>query len=149
MDNQETIKEELSESFVERALKIPIEAIGLPARALNLSLQAGAKNSLDAISIVLSGFYGIRGVGVKTVSESQAAVFYFINKVEKATENDVQLMIDPRDEYLSSAKGNLVEAFPAVVELYLSKIKGKSLKRDRDIIYKRCGSHPNYITQEL
>lgn len=139
MDNQKSIKEELSESFVERAQKIPIEAIGLPARALNLSFQAGAKNSLDAISIVLSGFSGIRGVGVKTVSESEAAVFNFINKVEKATENDVQLMIDPRDEYLSSAKGNLVEAFPAVVELYLSKTKGKSLKRDRDVLYKRFG----------
>lgn len=139
MDNEKTIKEELSESFVERAQKIPIDAIGLPARALNLSFQAGAKNSLDAISIVLSGFSGIRGVGVKTVSESQAAVFNFINKVEKATENDIQLMIDPRDEYLSSAKGNLVEAFPAVVELYLSKTKGISLKRDRDILYKRFG----------
>tara|TARA_R110002072_G_C7938528_1_gene532270 strand:+ start:71 stop:2377 length:2307 start_codon:yes stop_codon:yes gene_type:complete len=139
MDNQITIKEELSESFVERAQKIPIDAIGLPARALNLSLQAGAKNSFDAISIVLSGFSGVRGVGVKTVSESQAAVFNFINKVEKSTEKDIQLMIDPRDEYLSSAKGNLVEAFPAVLELYLSKTKGKNLKRDRDILYKRFG----------
>ncbi|TQQ42659.1 hypothetical protein, partial [Vibrio cholerae] len=139
MDNEKIIKEELSEIFVERAQKIPIDAIGLPARALNLSFQAGAKNSLDAISIVLSGFSGIRGVGVKTVSESQEAVFNFINKVEKATENDIQLMIDPRDEYLSSAKGNLVEAFPAVMELYLSKTKGRSLKRDRDILYKRFG----------
>lgn len=145
MDNQAAIKEELSESFVERAQRIPIEAIGLPARALNLSLQAGAKNSLDVVSIVLSGFSGIRGVGIKTVSESQVAVFNFINNVEKATENDVQLMIDPRDEHLSSAKGNLVEAFPAVVELYLSKTKGKSFKRDRDILYKRFGLEGNSI----
>lgn len=112
MDDQKTIEEELSESIVERAQIIPIDAIGLPARALNLLLQAGAKNSFDAISIVLSGFSGMRGVGVKTVSESQAAVYKFINKVEKATNKDIQLMIDPREEYLSSAKGNLVEAFP-------------------------------------
>lgn len=139
MDDQERIKEELSKNIVERAREIPIDAIGLPARALNLLLQAGAKNSFDAITIVLSGFSGMRGMGVKTVSESQAAVFNFINKVEKSTAKEIQLMIDPREEFLSSAKGNLVEAFPAVVELYLSKAKGKNLKRDRDILCKRFG----------
>ncbi|MEC8011854.1 MAG: sigma factor-like helix-turn-helix DNA-binding protein [Pseudomonadota bacterium] len=116
-----------------------MEAIELTARAFKLLFQAGAKNSLDATFLVLSGFSGIGGVGVKTVSESQAAVFIFISKVENASENEVQLMIDPRDEYLSSTMGNLVEAFPAVVELYLSKTKGKSLNRDRDILYKRFG----------
>ncbi len=139
MDNQKTVREELSKSLVERAQKIPIDAIGLPARALNLSLQAGAKNSFDAISIVLSGFSGVRGVGLKTVSESQTAVFKFIDKIEKSTEKEIQLLIDPRDEYLSSAKGNLVEAFSAVLELYLSKKKGKNIKRDRDVLYKRFG----------
>lgn len=151
MDNIETIKEELSEIFLERAQRIPIDAIGLPTRALNLSLQVGAKNSFDAVSIILSGFAGMRGVGVKTVSESKAAVFDFINNVEKATERDIQLMIDPREEFLSSAKGNLVEAFPAVVELYLSKSKGKNLERDRDVLYKRFGLRGNktYTLEDL
>lgn len=139
MNNKETMREKFSETFIDRAKKIPPHIIGLPARALNLSLQAGAKNSLDAISIILSDSLGIRGIGIKTLSESQIAINNFIIKVEKATNQDIQFMIDPREEFLSSAKGNLVETFPAVVELYFLKYKSKTLERDRDVLYKRFG----------
>ncbi len=139
MNNGKTIRERISDTFIERAKDIPPHIIGLPARALNISLLAGAKNSLDAINIILSNTLDMRGIGVKTISESQAAIDSFIMKVEKATNQEIQLMIDPREECLSSPKGNLVEAFPAVVELYFSKYKNKTLERDRDVLYKRFG----------
>ncbi|EGQ8025542.1 sigma factor-like helix-turn-helix DNA-binding protein [Vibrio vulnificus] len=136
---REKQSDELSEKVIERASKIPVDAIGLPARARNIIATRRLKNSYEAISIVLSGFSGVDGVGAKTISESQALVFRFINTIESASEEEVLKLIDPRETYLSSANGNLVESFQAIVELYFSKLKTKKLERDKDVLYKRFG----------
>jgi hypothetical protein len=131
--------EDFPELFVNRARQIPIRAIGLPARALNMVVSSDAKNSYDAISIVLKEFSGISGMGIKTISESQLAVYKFIDSVKSATEAEIKLLIDPREEFLTSANGNLAEAFHAIVELYLFKKKSENAKRDADVLNKRFG----------
>ena len=89
MDNKQSqLADDFSELFINRARRIPIDAIGLPARALNIVASCEAKNSYDAISIVLEGFSGITDIGTKTISQSQAAVYKFIGDVESATEDN-------------------------------------------------------------
>lgn len=60
------LADDFSELFINRARRIPIDAIGLPARALKIVAICEEKNSYDAISIVLEGFSGISGIGTKT-----------------------------------------------------------------------------------
>lgn len=152
MDNKQLqLTEDISELFKNRACRLPIEVIGLPARPLNIVVSSGAKNSYEAISIVLHGFTGISGVDTKTISESQAAVHKFICAVESASEDEIKMLIDSREEFLTSANGNLIEAFPAIIELYLSKKPKKNFKRDSDILSKRFGLNGNkkYTLEDL
>lgn len=151
MDNKQLLfADDFSELFKNRACRVPIEAIGLPARALNIVVSSDAKNSYDAISIVLNGFNGISGIGTKTILESHAAVHKFIITVESASEDEIRILIDSREEFLTSANGNMVEAFPAIIELYLSK-KPKNSKRDSNILNKRFGLNENkkYTLEDL
>ena len=152
MDNKQLqLPDDISDLFTNRACKIPIEAIGLPARALNIVVSSDAKNSYEAISIVLNGFSGISGIGTKTILESQAVIHKFISTVESASEDEIKMLIDSREEFLTSANGNLVEAFPAIIELYLSKKSKKNLKRDSDVLNKRFGLNGNkkYTLEDL
>src|SRR5690554_6862733 len=100
---QMQLADEFPELFINRARLIPIDAIGLPVRALNIVASSNAKNSYDAVSMVLGGFSGISGIGAKTISESQAAVYKFIGHVESATEVEIKILIDPREEFLVPA----------------------------------------------
>jgi|TARA_B110000093_G_C12953955_1_gene404022 hypothetical protein len=136
---QMQLADEFPELFINRARLIPIDAIGLPARALNIVASSNAKNSYDAVSMVLGGFSGISGIGAKTISESQAAVYKFIGHVESATEVEIKILIDPREEFLVPANGNFVDAFPAIIDLYLSQKKPQNAKRDSDVLNKRFG----------
>ncbi len=140
MDNiRLNLANEFSDEFKAKAKKVPANAIGLPARALNVIYSSDIYNSYDALNLVLNGFSGFSGVGAKTISESQAAVNKFIKIIESASENEINKLIDSREEYFVSANGNLVEAFPAIVELYLSKKSKNNQKRDSDILKKRFG----------
>jgi DNA-directed RNA polymerase delta subunit len=145
------ILQEISPTFKERASKIPIDAIGLPTRARNVLLSLGAKNSYEAVFLALSELSESTGVGVKTVSETRSAVYKFIHEVESASDEKIKLYVDPREEFLSSTNGNLVEAFPAIVELYLSKKKSSNNKRDTDVLKKRFGLNGNkrYTLEDL
>ncbi|MDX1536238.1 sigma factor-like helix-turn-helix DNA-binding protein [Arsukibacterium sp.] len=144
-------KYRFSELFTNRAMLIPVDAIGLPARALNIIISCDAKNSYEASLIVAKGFVGFTGVGTKTISESEDAIGRFVDIVESATEGEIKLLIDPREEFLSSAKGNLAEAFPAIIDLYFSKTKSQNPHRDHDIIKKRFGLNgvKKYILEDL
>ncbi|MBU1620511.1 MAG: hypothetical protein KJ556_06750 [Gammaproteobacteria bacterium] len=145
------ITADFSELTINRSRRIPIEAIGLPTRAISLVKSCNAKNSYDAIAVVLDGFSGLAGIGVKTISESKAAIHQFLKKLEIATEEEIKMLIDPREEFLVAANGNLAEAFPAIVNLYLSKKKSKSRDRDSDVLNKRFGLNGNkkYKLEEL
>ena len=136
---QLNLSEDFSDDFKAKARKVPVKAIGLPARALNVIASNGIEHSYEAIVFVLNGFTGIAGVGAKTISKSQAAVHQFIKIVETASEPEINQLIDSREEYFASANGNLVEAFPAIVELYLSKKAKKNQERDGDVLKKRFG----------
>jgi DNA-directed RNA polymerase delta subunit len=144
-------KEYFSTTFVNRAEKIPVESIGLPKRAVNIVKAQNAKNSYEAISIIIKIFPTMKGIGEKTIVESNSSIKLFIQIVEKATESELKKLIDGRDEFLSSAKGNLVEAFPAIIELYLTKKHKKSYDRDINIINKRFGLNENkqYTLEDL
>ncbi len=140
MDNiRLNLADDFSDDFRAKAERVPAKAIGLPARALNIISSSDIDHSYDAITFVLNGFSGISGVGAKTISESQAAVHKFIKIIEAASENEINKLIDSREEYFASANGNLVEAFPAIVELYLSKKSKKNQERDSDVLKKRFG----------
>jgi hypothetical protein len=127
----------LSETFATKAHKIPLHAIGLPARARHALDISGIENSLDAVRIINNGFHGYPSIGAKTLSDSQKAVAQFMAIVEIASEVEIQKLIDPRDTYLSSAQGNLVVAFPGIIETYLLKKSEKEFKRNQDILNKR------------
>ena len=140
MDNiRLNLSDDFTDDFKAKAKRVPVKAIGLPARALNIISSNDIEYSYEAIVFVLSGFSGITGVGAKTISESQAAAYQFIKIVEAASENEISKLIDSREEYFASANGNLVEAFPAIIELYLSKKSKKNQKRDSDVLKKRFG----------
>ncbi|WP_181317852.1 sigma factor-like helix-turn-helix DNA-binding protein [Shewanella morhuae] len=145
------LSQEITPIFKERASQIPIDAIGLPTRARNVLISLGAKNSYEAVQLTLSELSESTGVGVKTVSETRSAVYKFINEVALASDEKMKLYIDPREEFLSSTNGNLVEAFPAIVELYLSKKKSSNIKRDTDVLKKRFGLSGNrkYTLEDL
>ena len=146
MDNiRLNLSGDFSDDFKNKAKKVPVKAIGLPARALNILSSNGIDHSYEAIVFVLNGFSGITGVGAKTISESQAAAHHFIKIVETASETEINKLIDSREEYFASANGNLVEAFPAIVELYLSKKSKKNQKRDSDVLKKRFGLNGSKI----
>lgn len=143
-------KEYFSTNFVNRAEKIPVESIGLPKRAVNIVKAQNAKNSYEAISIIFKKFPTMEGIGEKTIVDSNSSIKLFIQIVEKATECEFKKLIDGRDEFLSSAKGNLVEAFPAIIELYLTEKHKKNYARDIDIINNKSkiGQAQNFYIQE-
>ncbi|GIC77533.1 sigma factor-like helix-turn-helix DNA-binding protein [Moritella sp. F3] len=136
-------KEYFSTLFITRAESIPVESIGLPKRALNIVKAQKAKNSHEAISIIFKDLPTMDGIGEKTILDSKSSIRQFIQTVEKATEPQLKKLIAGCDELLSSAKGNLVEAFPAVLELYLTEKHKKNYERDLDIINKRFGLNGN------
>ena len=127
----------ISNELIKKAREIPIEAIGLPVRAKNAVLACGAANSLEAIKIVITGFQEVTGVGAKTIIESQAKVREFIETVETLTDEELKRLVDPREIHFSSLNGNLIEAFPGIIELYLNKKSKKKVTRNIDIINKR------------
>ncbi|GAB60094.1 hypothetical protein RNAN_3108 [Rheinheimera nanhaiensis E407-8] len=145
------ILQEISPIFKERASLIPIDVIGLPTRARNVLISLGARNSYEAVLLALSELSESEGVGVKTVAETSSAVYKFIQEVESASDEKIKRYVDPREEFLSSTNGNLVEAFPAIVELYLSRKKSSNIKRDTDVIKKRFGLNGNkrYTLEDL
>lgn len=53
----------ISNEFTYKAKDIPIEAINLSVRAKNAVEAIGAKNSLDAVNVIVGGFQGATGVG--------------------------------------------------------------------------------------
>lgn len=127
----------LSTEFVEKAKDIPLAAINLPARARTAVEAAGARNSLEAAKIVINGFVGLSGLGPKTISESQSLISHFIRIVETSAVSELQKLIDPRKIHFESANGNLIDVFPGILELYLSKKSGENFKRNQDILNKR------------
>ena len=140
MDNiRLNLADEFSDEFKAKAERVPANAIGLPARALKIIFSSDIYNSYDALILVLNGFSGFSGVGAKTISESQAAVHQFIKIIESASESEINKLIDSREEHFASANGNLVAAFPYIVELYLSKKSKNNQKRDSDVLKKRFG----------
>lgn len=51
--------------------------------------------------------------------------------------SELQKLIDPRKVHFESANGNLIDALPGILELYLIKKSGKNFKRNQDILNKR------------
>lgn len=127
----------ISNEFIDKAKNIPIEAINLPVRAKNAVEAAGAQNSLDAVKIIVRGFSGAIGVGAKTILESQTKVYSFIQKVETSSAEELKQFIDPREVHFASLNGNLIDAFPGILELYLNKKSRANFNRNQDIMNKR------------
>lgn len=148
---EEVIKQDFSSIFQERAKSIPIDSIGLPKRTINAINAYGAENSFEAISFIYTSLQEIDGIGQKTIADSVLIANVFIQNVEKASEDKLKKLIDPRDEFLSSVNGNLVDAFPALIELYLSKKRKKNYERNKDILDKRygLGGSKKYILEDL
>jgi len=136
-DFQNNAPTDLSTEFVDKAKDIPLAAINLPARARAAVEAEGAGNSLEATRIVINGFVGISGIGQKTIAESRSLVSNFIRIVETSSVSELQKLIDPRKVHFESANGNLIDAFPGILELYLIKKSGKNFNRNQDILNKR------------
>jgi hypothetical protein len=143
MPFEDIVKEDFSKTFQEKAKSIPIESIGLPRRALNIIKEFEAKNSFEAITIINNHFPNINGVSKKTRVDCMYIVSTFIENVETATACEIKKLIDPRDEFLSSVNGNIADAFPALIALYLSKKSKSNYERNKDILNKRFGLNGN------
>lgn len=134
---------DFSDDFRSKAERVPAKAIGLPARAQKIVDSNGINNSYEAILFILDSITELPRIGTKTISKSINSVHEFVKIIESASENEINKLVDSRDEYLESANGNLIIAFPAIVELYFSKNCKNNKERDRDIINKRFGLEGN------
>jgi DNA-directed RNA polymerase delta subunit len=145
------VSQGLSEIFKARASEIPIDVIGLPTRARNILLSLGAKNSYEAVLLAMSDLSESAGVGAKTISETRSSIHNFIHAVESASDEKMNFFVDSKEEFLSSLNGNLAEAFPAIVALYLSKKKSATIARDSDVLKKRFGlnGQKKYTLEDL
>lgn len=148
---EDVIKQNFSSIFQERAKDIPIDSIGLPKKTINAINASEAKNSFEAISFIYNNLQEIEGIGEKTIADSVLIANIFIQNVESASEDELKKLIDPRDVFLTSVNGNLVDAFPALIELYLSKKSIKNYERNKDILNKRYGISGNkkYTLEDL
>ena len=136
-DFQNNVPTDLSAEFVDKANDIPLAAIHLPARARAAVEAAGARSSLEATRFIINRFVGLPGIGQKTISESQSLISNFIQIVETSSVSELQKLVDPRKVHFESANGNLIDVFPGILELYLSKKSGENTKRNKDILNKR------------
>lgn len=134
----ETLRHEL-ELNREKALLIEPQAIGLPARSLNLVLLKSIENSYDAVQFIMQGLEDEDGVGAKTITDSVLACENFVNKISGLSVELAKKLNDPRETFFEASDGNIVECFPALVHLYAEKKNRNGQSRILDVLIKRFG----------
>ena len=151
MQNQLFDKKEFSSDFLAKIQKFNIKHIKLPTRAINIIKSKGIENSIDAIMFVINDFSKLPNIGIKTISQSQKAVYKFINILETTSVENIDKILDPREEYFCSESIRLSETFSDIVELYLKRKSKKNYIRDKNIIEKRfeLNGSKKYTLEEI
>ena len=118
-------------------LGISIDILDIPNRAKNALISNGVNNVLNAIEVIKTGFQGIAGIGNKTIAESSESIDGLLTKIKNIEPDLILNVLDPRESYFEHANGNVLQIFPAVIDLYFEKNGGKYTKRNKDILCKR------------
>ncbi|MEQ1559584.1 MAG: HTH domain-containing protein [Methyloglobulus sp.] len=125
--------------FEDKINFVRMDAINLPNRAVNLLKIERISSAADALYFVVDRLAEQHGIGAITIKEAIEAVSIFLAKLDSMTEQELAQLSDPREKLLHEANGNLLNAFPIIVELYHSKIVSLIQRRNFDIIKKRFG----------
>jgi len=128
-----------------------MDAINLPNRAANLLKTEGISSASGALYFVVDRLAKQHGIGAKTIKESIEAASLFLAKLDAMTEQDLAQLSDPREKLLRETNGNILKAFPTIVDLYHFKIVSATQRRNLDVIQKRFGidGSPEYTLDEI
>lgn len=135
----------------ERIDLVRMDAINLPNRAVKLLKTEGISSAGSALYFVVDRLAEQHGIGAKTINESIKAASIFLEKLDAMKEQDLAQLSDPREKLLREANGNLLIAFPTIVELYHSKIVSAAQRRNLEVIQKRFGldGSPEYTLDKI
>lgn len=117
--------------------KIPIEILDIPKRAKRILAENGVDNALDAIEIIKSKFSALQGIKKNTINVCNKIVNVLLLKIENIEPDLILNVLDSRETYFEHAKGNVIQIFPTIIDLYFDKIEKKNKERNKDIFCRR------------
>ena len=108
----------------------------LPTRVFNMVIKRGSRNSYEALFLIKNGLLNEKGIGEKTREDCKTALAKFVMKVKDTKYENIN-KISVCSNLLEEFDGNLVKAFPEVIDLYLSVSSKKNYSRNSDVLKKR------------
>ena len=122
--------------LIEKVKGTCIEVMDLPTRVFNMVIKRGSRNSYEALFLIKNGLLNEKGIGEKTREDCKTALAKFVMKVKDTNYENIN-KISVCSNLLEEFDGNLVKAFPEVIDLYLSVSSKKNYSRNSDVLKKR------------
>lgn len=140
-----------TDAFRLKAEKVHVDFLKLPTRAKKFVNERDIKNSYDAILVLYEDFQFVKGIGNKTISQTETAISEFVSLIEVSTGGELAELSDPRDIIFSGSDKSFARLFPEIIDHYLRRVARNNFARNRDVLVKRFGlnGESSYTLQDI